>query len=143
MLEEFNFIENCILFLGNRKNQGDEKYSMICYQIKTILSMLLLSKGGINFFSKNFEKTKLLREFLFKITTKAKNAYPLLSEENFFSFRDIEEKDFLFNASELSLDNVIISKHPNLPISDRFIANVHLLQLYYMIEANFVVLLYF
>jgi len=61
--------------------------------IKNILSLILLSKGGINFFSKNFDVTMEFRNFLNKVTDGLMSSscnpmvYPLIREENFFSLK--------------------------------------------------------
>ena len=85
---------------------------------KSLMTFVLLSKGGINFYSKNFSTTKIIFDFLNKLTESLpKNDY--FKEENFFTVRNIGNNYNLFMSRSLlefpkesSLNKIMIKIDP-------------------------------
>jgi hypothetical protein len=110
----------------------------------------MLSKGGINFFSKNFELTMILRNFLNIATEGISNseAYASITrEENFYSIRynDIINlsKSLLDHPKESLINQTIINQNCHIDITDDFILKINLLQLKHLLEIQFVVIIVF
>lgn len=129
--------------------QKEAIYTDYIYLSKNILSYLLLSKGGINFFSKNFELTMILRDFLIKSTEElltAPKVSNITKEENFFSTKIISSQTHLMNnksifesSNQSCLNNILINTNSELELNDDLVIKINLLQLRYMIELQFVV----
>jgi hypothetical protein len=131
----YNFTQNCIL-------------------IKSILFEIILSKGGINFFSKNFELSLILRNFLIQSTESLFNdriISPFLNEENFFTFNKINENDIAEKSNfaksiygkskESTLNKVLINFNDNNYLDNEFIIKINLLQLRHIFDLAFMVII--
>jgi hypothetical protein len=110
----------------------------------------MLSKGGINFFSKNFELTMILRNFLNTATeslTTNKTYLAISREENFYSiqYHDIINlsKSLLDHPREAIINQTIINLNNEIDINDDFILKINLLQLKHLLEIQFVVCIIF
>jgi len=115
---------------------------------------ILLSKGGINFFSKNFDITMILRNYLNKSTESIVNDTlftTFIQEENFFTFslnKDInfgEKNEAIKNlyqkTKESSLNKVLININENHLLENEFIIKANLMQLRHILELSFLVLI--
>jgi hypothetical protein len=129
--------------------QKQAVYTNFAIISKNLISYLLLSKGGINLFSKNFELTIILRNFLFK-TTEELLINPKISnitkEENFFSNRInssqthiMLNKSLLENPLTSAINSILIHSNSDMEINENFIIKINFLQLRYLLEEQFVV----
>jgi hypothetical protein len=157
MLEENSFLENLIFLLSDAKFVAMKNYTENVILIKNILSLILLSKGGINFFSKNFEVTMELRNFLNKVTDGLMSSscnpmvYPLIREENFFSLKVNSTSQggacgasnainsMYENPVQSNISSVLINMNEKAEYSEDFAIKINLLQLRYFLELQFVV----
>ena len=116
---------------------------------KNIISLISLSKGGINFLSKNFDLFKILRNFLI-ITTEETIKNPLISnilkEENFFCLKIQSSNENLFLNKSLyeygknsQINSMLINLNSNIELNTDLIIKIHLIQLRYLLELQFVV----
>jgi hypothetical protein len=158
MLEESNFLENLILLLSDEKFISMKNYTENVLLIKNILSLILLSKGGINLLSKNFEVTMALRNFLNKATDGLMSSnnpmlYQIIREENFFSLKVNSTQtqseivghcgkgvnSLYENPVQSNINNVLININEKSELSEDFVIKINLLQLRYFLELQFVV----
>jgi hypothetical protein len=111
--------------------------------MKKIVSYVLLSKGGINFFSKNFEMTMMMRNLLIKCTDEClKNPYLLetTKEENFKSLNvKLLDGNKLGNSVYdgpliSNLNQVLVNTSSEVEITEDFLIKMNFLQLRYFIE---------
>jgi hypothetical protein len=128
-------------------------YTENCILIKTIIFEILLAKGGINFFSKNFDLTMILRNYLINSTDSLVND-PLntrfIEEENFFTFtlnKDVnfgEKSEIVKNlyqkTKESSLNKVLINISDNHMLDNEFIIKINLMQLRHILDLSFMVI---
>jgi len=128
-------------------------YTENCILIKTIIFEILLAKGGINFFSKNFDLTMILRNYLINSTDSLVND-PLntrfIEEENFFTFtlnKDVnfgEKSEIVKNlyqkTKESSLNKVLINISDNQMLDNEFIIKINLMQLRHILDLSFMVI---
>lgn len=113
---------------------------------------MLLSKGGMNFFSKNFELVMILRNFLTQTTDSLLNnpqIVNLMKEENFSSIRVFSSQNNLNLSKSLyenplisQINNIIINLNNKIDPNDDFIVKINFLQLRYLLELQFVVRIY-
>lgn len=68
MLEEYNFLNILSWFFENDIFKKSRNYNYCCYQFKTIFAYIINCDGGINFLSKNYDKTSLLLNSLIGTT---------------------------------------------------------------------------
>ena len=109
------------------------------------MTFILLSKGGINFYSKNFSTTKIIFNFLNKLTDSLpKNEY--FKEDNFFTIRNIGNNYNIFISQSLlehpresSINKILIKIDPSLEINNDIIIKTHFIQLKYLLELSFMV----
>lgn len=127
-------------------------YTENCILIKTIILEIMLSKGGINFFSKNFDLAMILKNFLINSTESLIND-PLISsyieEENFFTFthnKDVsfsEKSELVKNlyqkTKESSLNKVLVNISDNHLLDNEFIAKINFMQLRHILDLSFMV----
>lgn len=140
MLEQYNFISNCCCFFNNKTVKKSKEFYFVCFQLKTMLAFLFNSNGGINFFSKNYEKSMMLLNVLNKVTLGLdKNYGEIVSQKNMFSISNNNlHPDYCFAGEAMTLAKVLISKAPFVSsINHEFNLKIHLLQLKYLIEENF------
>lgn len=118
-----------------------------CILAKSLMTFVLLSKGGINFYSKNFSTTKIIFNFLNKMTDNLpKNEY--FKEDNFFTLRAIGNNYNIFlsqslleHPKESGLNKILIKIDPSLEINNDVLIKTHFLQLKYLLELSFMVIL--
>jgi hypothetical protein len=109
------------------------------------MTFILLSKGGINFYSKNFSNTKIIFNFLEKMTESLpKNEY--FKEDNFFIVRNIGNNNNIFLSKSLlehpiesTLHKILIKIDPNTEINNDILIKSHFIQLKYLLELSFMV----
>lgn len=139
LLEDYNLLENVIVYLSdftnniyNNNNLNDcntikfnyniNDFTKIAYNFKTLISYILNMNGGINFFSKNFDKTVALLKFLTINTNdlllyNSSNGYEeLVSQKNFFSIeKEVNTNpNFIFENEIIDISNVLIYKNKNI-----------------------------
>ncbi len=115
---------------------------------KNILSTLILSKGGINFFSKNFDMTMILINYLSVATESIVNDPALkniVKEENFFTIAETGNKNHLCKSllehpKQSLINMVIINMNNHMDINDDFIIKINFLQIKHLLEILFVVI---
>ena len=109
------------------------------------MTFILLSKGGINFYSKNFSTTMIIFKFLNKLTEDlAKNEY--FKEENFFTVRNIGNNFSIFlsrsileHPKESQINKILIKTDPSIEVNNDLLIKTHFLQLKYLLELSFMV----
>ncbi len=127
-------------------------YTENCILIKTIILEILLSKGGINFFSKNFDLAIILRNYLIRSTESLVNnplLTPFIEEENFFTFtlnKDVNfggKSEIIRNlyqkTKESNLNKIIIYNSDNFLLDNEFIIKINLMQLRHIFDLSFMV----
>ena len=127
-------------------------YTQNCILIKSIFFEILLSKGGINFFSKNFELAVILRNYLIKSTESLVNdriLSPFLVEENFFTFSNLTEnniaeksnfaKAYYNKSKESTLNKILINFNDNNYLDNEFIIKINLMQFRHIFDLAFMV----
>ncbi len=128
-------------------------YTENCILIKTILLEILLAKGGINFFSKNFDLSMILRNYLIKSTESLVNDplfTPLIQEENFLTFTLNKElnfgekneviKNLYSKTKESSLNKILININDSYLLDNEFIIKANLMQLRHILDLSFLVI---
>lgn len=128
-------------------------YTENCVLIKNIMSTVLLSKGGINFFSKNFDLAMILRNYLIKSTESLVNdsiLTPYIQEENFFSFstngcnhfseKSELSKNIYQRTKDTTLNKILINVNENNLLDNEFIIKINLMQLRHLLELSFMVI---
>ena len=113
------------------------------------MSYLLLSKGGINFFSKNFDLTMILRNFLTTATESIvndSNFINIVKEENFFTINNTQSvynlnytRNLIEHQKYSLINKVIINMNTLMVINDDLLVKINLLQLKHLLEILFVV----
>lgn len=128
-------------------------YTENCILIKTIILEILLAKGGINFFSKNFDLSMILRNYLIKSTESLVNDplfTPFIQEENFLTFTLNKEvnfgekseviKNLYSKTKESSLNKVLINVNDGYLLDNEFIIKANLMQLRHILDLSFLVI---
>lgn len=109
------------------------------------MTFILLSKGGINFYSKNFSNTKIIFNFLNKITESLpQNEF--FKEDNFFTVRNIGNNNNIFLSKSLlehpiesTLHKILIKIDLNSELNNDMLIKTHFIQLKYLLELSFMV----
>lgn len=127
-------------------------YTENCILIKTIILEILLAKGGINFFSKNFDLAMILRNYLMRSTDSLVNdplVAPLIEEENFFTFTLNKEvsfgekseiiKNLYQRTKESNLNKILINVSDSYLLDNEFIIKIDLMQLRHILDLSFMV----
>lgn len=151
ILEENSFIENLIEILADNKLHSEdgkiELYVNYAINAKNILSFIALSKGGINFLSKNFDVTMILRNLLIQMTeslvtnpetanySKEENIFPVKLMNNFSINND--NNDHHLNERYSKINEILIKTNGD--YNDNLLLKYNLLQLRYLIELQFIV----
>lgn len=117
--------------------------------IKHILSFITLSKGGINFLSKNFEVTMILRNLLIQATEDiltAPETNLLVREENLFPVRLLANHNNIALSKSLyenplfsQANNILVKMNTSLNVNNDLLIKSNLLQLRYLLELSFMV----
>jgi hypothetical protein len=148
ILEDTKFIENCLYLLSSEKLKENKNFIDYALMIKNILATLILSKGGINFFSKNFDLTIILINYL-SIATESIVKEPTLKnivkEENFLTLHETQNmlcRGLLEHPKQSLINKVIINMNTHMDINDDFIIKINFLQIKHLLEILFVVILY-
>lgn len=138
MLEQYNFVTNVCAIFNNKTFQKNKDFYFLCYQLKTVLVYLFNSNGGVNFFSKNYDKTMILLSTLNNLTDGLKGYGEIISQKNMFSVSNYNlHPDYAFCEEAMTLAKVLICKGEIVKSTNyAFNSTVHLLQLKYLIEEN-------
>jgi hypothetical protein len=126
-----------------QQNNEFFEYAVI---IKNIIAYIMLSKGGINFLSKNFELTMILRNFLNTATEGIGNSEALTNisrEENFYSIKFNKNihlsKSILEHPKDALINQTIINSHSGLELNEETMLKIFYIQLKHLLEIQFVV----
>lgn len=141
LLEGFNFIKNTVVLLSVEQFKSNDSYNQVGFELKSFLSLILNLNGGVNFFSKNFEDSVYLLQYIGFVTQPlVESCKSLLSIKNFFSLSsDLESNpDYLFDTIVIAPLFIHKSKEINAMLSNQSnVLNFHLLQLKYFLEESF------
>jgi hypothetical protein len=138
MLEQYNFITNVCTILNNRTFQKSKEFYYVSYQLKTIIVYLFNCNGGVNFFSKNYDKTMILLNTLNNLTDSLKVYGEMVSQKNMFSVSNNNlHPEYAFRDEAMTLAKVLIFKGEFVNSNNyQLNTKIHLLQLKYFIEEN-------
>ena len=144
ILEQYNLLQNLTIILMNKEIQSFPQFFEIGIIIKNIIAYLVLSRGGINFFSKNYNHTQNLMQVIKTITSPLEDK---IDEKCFFKVKLKTLKGFnniLLNKSlyenikyEKINDILINSSCKNIEYTDEYILRLHFLQLKYLLQYSF------
>ena len=81
ILEQYNLLENLTILLMNEQIQSLPQFFDIVIVIKNFISYIILSRGGINFFSKNYNQTQNFLQVIKKISSPLEDK---IDEKSFF-----------------------------------------------------------
>ena len=151
IIESFSLLSNMILFLSSPQAMIMPQFVDIGLLIKNIFSFIAMSKGGINFMSKNFETSSQLIAVLHQITSDISDK---ISEKNLFGIKlnfdchsntiDVPLNKSNFEYPRYAKINEVLMKPAAVQVklgkammTDNFVLKVHLLQLMYFLEYSF------
>ena len=136
LFEQYDFYNNIIILLSCPEIQGTPIFYSLSIQIKNVLSLLCLNIGGINYLSKNFEKTSILLTLLNKIVS---NFQPKFSDYCFKKVKihnylcSVEDKNEIINDrfSEILIPT---QKITNFNRANDIYIQINYLQIYYLMD---------
>ena len=136
LLEQYDFYNNLIILLSCPEIQSTSNFYSLSLQVKEMLALLCINIGGVNYLSKNYEKTSILIELINKMIS---NLKPNFED---FCFKKIKIKNYLENI-EIKND-IINNKFSDIVIPSQKIENrddindifiqINFLQLYYLLD---------
>ena len=136
LLEQYDFYNNLIILLSCPEIQSTSNFYSLSLQVKEMLALLCINIGGVNYLSKNYEKTSILIELINKMIS---NLKPNFED---FCFKKIKIKNYLEN-NEIKND-IINNKFSDIVIPSQKIENrddindifiqINFLQLYYLLD---------
>ena len=136
LLEQYDFYNNLIILLSCPEIQSTSNFYSLSLQVKEMLALLCINIGGVNYLSKNYEKTSILIELINKMIS---NLKPNFED---FCFKKIKIKNYLENI-EIKND-IINNKFSDIVIPSQKLENkddindifiqINFLQLYYLLD---------
>ena len=136
LLEQYDFINDLIILLSCPNIQTNSIYYNLSFSIKEVLSLICINIGGINYLSKNHEKTSILLDLIKKITTNVQSNF----ED--FCFKKIKIHNFLSTYGEKN--EIINNKFSEIIIPSQKIEykedmndlylQINFLQIYYLLN---------
>ena len=136
LLEQYDFYNNLIILLSCPDIQSTTNFYSLSLQIKEMLAMLCINIGGVNYLSKNYEKTSLLLDLINKMISNIKSNF----ED--FCFKKVRIKNYLDNNEDKN--DIINNKFSDIVIPSQKIESkddmndiyiqINFLQLYYLLD---------
>ena len=144
ILEQYNLLQNLTIILMNKEIQSFPQFFEIGIIIKNIIVYIALSRGGINFFSKNFQQTQNLFQVIKTISSPIEDK---VDEKSLFKVKLKTLKGFnelLLNKSlyennkyEKINDILINCSCKKIEFTEEYILQLHFLQLKYLLRYSF------
>ena len=144
ILEQYNLLENLTILLMNEQIQSLPQFFEIGIVIKNFISYIILSRGGINFFSKNYNQTQNFLQVIKKISSPLEDK---IDEKSFFKvelktikgFNEILLNKSLYENNKYDkINDVLINCSCNkIEFTEEYILQLHFLQLKYLIQYSF------
>ena len=136
LLEQYDFFNDLIILLSCEQIQSTSDFYSLGVQIKEVLSLICLNIGGINYLSKNYEKTSILIDLIQKIIPKMQKDFPD------YCFKKIKINNYLNNTgdkneiindkfSQILIPSQIIQNYDNI---DDLYLQINFLQIYYLLD---------
>ena len=136
LLEQYDFYNNLIILLSCPYIQSTANFYTLSLQVKEVVGVLCINVGGVNFLSKNFEKTSILLDLINRMIANIKPGF------DDFCFKKIKIKNFLDNNG--NKNDIINNKFSDIVIPSQKIENkddmndlyiqINFLQLYYLLD---------
>ena len=136
LFDQYDFYNNIIVLLSCPEIQATPIFYSLSIQIKNIISLICLNIGGINFLSKNFEKTSILLKILNRIIVNIQSKF----ED--YCFRKIKIHNYLSTIEDKN--EIINDKFSEILIPSQKIKNqdkgndlylqINYLQIYYLLD---------
>ena len=144
LLEQYKLLQNLTILLVNEQIQSFPQFFEIGIIIKNIIVYIALSRGGINFFSKNFQQTQNLFQVIKTISSPIEDK---VDEKSLFKVKLKNLKGFnelLLNKSlyennkyEKINDILINCSCKKIEFTEEYILQLHFLQLKYLLQYSF------
>ena len=136
LLDQYDFYNNLIILLSCPYIQSTANFYTLSLQVKEVVGVLCINVGGVNFLSKNFEKTSILLDLINRMIANIKPGF------DDFCFKKIKIKNFLDNNG--NKNDIINNKFSDIVIPSQKIENkddmndlyiqINFLQLYYLLD---------
>ena len=143
LLGAYSFLENLLLLICNEQVQMMNQFYDISIIIKHIFTYILLSKGGVNYLSKEIKLTETLYKVLCNVSQSIQDN-DIVDESNFF-MAQTESKEIYLNQSLYEpmkyarINELLIqTSQSNVDLlNDDMILKINFLQLKYLLEYSF------